>query len=406
MAADPAFSNSTYAGEYFAERFGPAVIDPAGLIDNQLATPIDRSKYKETVNEFDDTVVLQTPSASFSDQSTTGDIDEVNLELIPWEFHKQLEWSTIYQTWMNQLLPPGSINDYQPAQINDQFLSEVYVPKLKQAQANLVLRGKNALDASIGSYTFSASYSGLYPLLNAASSVRTNSLAQWAEVIGSVTKGTTTVLTVAGKDVTSLLFVGNTVSIRNAAGTGWDAINGDFEVLEVAFDGTDSTVTIDVDTDALTSGNYTGDSASIYYINRTNIFEVMANHLTRIPVAVRRQNPKIAIPNELEYEWQFANATKDSNINSQGYLSSYQMQMIDKQVVVLDNAPANTLGSWLPKHVFYAFDLADDASNARMTWMGDTTNEDLYRLKVRSKTAVAITTKFEAEMTYTRPPLV
>lgn len=401
MAADPAFSNLTYAGEHYAEVFGPAVIDPAGLVDNDLATAIDRTEYKQTINEFDDTVVFQTPAATFNDQSTTGDIDEVNLTVVPYEFHKQLEWSTIYTSWMNQRLAPGALNDYSPTEVTDMFIREVYVPKMKQAQANLVLNGKTALDATVGSYTFAASYTGLYGLFNASSTL--NKLATPHKVLHDVVKGTTTILKIDGTTSESSFFPGNTVSIRDAAGTGWSLINVDAQILSVTNDGTDTLLELDVDSDALTTVNYTGDSGKIYFINRSNIFSVLANHLTRIPVAVRRMNPKIVLPTDLEYEWQFANAENASNINSQGYLSSYQMQMIDKQIVIMDNAPANTVGSWSKERVFYGFDLADDVANVRLTWMGDTTNDDVYRLKARMKTGVAITTKFPGEITLTTP---
>ena len=61
MAANPTYTSSTYAGKLFAELMGPEVFDPAGLVDNDLATGIDKMKFKETIQEADDTVVFQTP---------------------------------------------------------------------------------------------------------------------------------------------------------------------------------------------------------------------------------------------------------------------------------------------------------------------------------------------------------
>ncbi|MGB0978916.1 MAG: hypothetical protein ACPGVV_05935, partial [Croceimicrobium sp.] len=248
MAADPTFSNRTYAGEFFAELFGPTVLDPAGLEDNDLATVIDRAKYKETIYEGDDTVVLQTASPTFSDQSSTGDTDEVNLTLVPYDFMKQISLDNLRESWYSNQIAPGSMNDYSYDQLVDFYVSEVYVPKLKQSQDNLVLNGKTGLDSSVGSYGFSASYTGLYGLFNASSTVRKIAISSDQITIATVTKGTTTTLTVAS-DVRDSLQVGNMISIRSAAGTGWTAINGDWEVQSL----TATTVVIAVDTDALTS---------------------------------------------------------------------------------------------------------------------------------------------------------
>jgi hypothetical protein len=107
MAANPNFPSSTYAGKLFAEIMGPEVFDPAGLVDSGLATGVDKMKFKETFLESDDTVVFQTPSALFNDQGTQASTGEVNLEVVPFEFHKQIELSTITSSWLSENLAPA-----------------------------------------------------------------------------------------------------------------------------------------------------------------------------------------------------------------------------------------------------------------------------------------------------------
>lgn len=397
MAADPTFSNRTYAGEFFAELFGPTVLDPAGLEDNDLATVIDRAKYKETIYEGDDTVVLQTASPTFSDQSSTGDTDEVNLTLVPYDFMKQISLDNLRESWYSNQIAPGSMNDYSYDQLVDFYVSEVYVPKLKQSQDNLVLNGKTGLDSSVGSYGFSASYTGLYGLFNASSTVRKIAISSDQITIATVTKGTTTTLTVAS-DVRDSLQVGNMISIRSAAGTGWTAINGDWEVQSL----TATTVVIAVDTDALTSGDYTGNSGKIDFINANNMVKKMATHLRSLPAQVRRNGAKIVIPEHLELEWQFAVSEAQQN-GGDYYLRAHELQMISQSIVVLDNAPANTIGSWLKKHVFYGYDLSQDYSTVNVVWQGDKTLDQVYRLKGAMKTGIQITTKFASEITLSTP---
>lgn len=397
MAADPTFSNRTYAGEFFAELFGPVVLNPAGLEDNQLATVIDRGKFKETIYEGDDTVVFQTASPTFNDQSTTGDVDEVNLTLVPYDFMKQISLDNLRESWYAGNIAAGSMNDYTYDQLVDFYVSEVYVPKLKQGQDNLVLNGKSGLDATVGSYTFSASYTGLYGLFNASGDVRKISIAGDQITVASVTKGTTTTLTVAS-DVRDSLAVGQIISIRNAAGTGWSAINGDWEVQAL----TATTVIINVDTDALTSGDYTGNSAKIQFINANNMVRKMATHLRSLPAQIRRNGAKIVIPEHLELEWQYAVSEAQQNGGSY-YLRAHDLQLINSRIVVLDNAPANTIGSWLPKHVFYGYDLSNDYSTVNVVWQGDKTLDQVYRLKGAMKTGIAISTKFASEITLSTP---
>lgn len=397
MAADPTFSNRTYAGEFFAELFGPTVLDPAGLEDHGLATVIDRGKFKETIYEGDDTVVLQDASPLYSDQSTTGDVDEVNLTLVPYDFGKTISLDNLRESWYSNQIAPGSMNDYTYDQLVDFYVAEVYVPKLKQAQDNLVLNGKSGLDSSVGSYGFSASYTGLYGLFNASSNIRKISIASDQITIASVAGGTTTTLTVAS-DVRDSLQVGNLISIRNAAGTGWTAINGDWEVQSL----TATTVVIAVDTSALTDGNYTGNSGKIQFINANNMVRKMATHLRSLPVQVRRMGAKLVIPEHLELEWQFAVSEAQQNGGSY-YLRAHELTMVSESIVVLDNAPANTIGTWLPKHVFYGYDLSDDYSNVDVLWQGNTTGDKVYRLLGKMKTGIQITTKFESDITLSTP---
>lgn len=397
MAADPTFSNRTYAGEFFAEMFGPTVLDPAGLEDNGLATVIDRFKFKETIYESNDTVVFQDPSPEFSDQSTTADINEVNLELVAYDFGKKISLDDIRKSWYSNQLAAGSLNDYTWDQLVDMYVSEVYVPKLKQGQDNLVLNGKSGLDASVGSYGFTAGYTGLYGLFNASSAVRKISIAADEIAISAVVKGTTTTLTVAS-DVRDNLQVGNLISVRGAAGTGWTAINGDWEVQNL----TDTTVEIAVDTDALTSTDYTSNSATIQYINANNMVKKVATHLRSIPIQIRRNGVKIVIPAHLEMEWQFAISEAQQNGGSY-YLRAHDLTMITQNLVVLDNAPANTLGSWEASRVFYGYDLSNDYSTVEVLWQGNTTGDKVYRLQGKMKTGIQISTKFANEITLSTP---
>ena len=397
MAANPTFSNNTYAGEFFAELFGPTVLDPAGLEDNGLATVIDRTKDKRTIYESNDTVVFQDPSPLFSAQSTTADIDEVNLSLVAYDFGKLISLDDIRTSWYSNQLAAGSLNDYTWSELVDMYVSEVYVPKLKQGQNNLVLNGKTGLDASVGTYSFSAAYTGLYGLFNASSTVRKISIAADAITVADVVKGTTTILTVAS-DVRDSLQVGNLISVRDAAGTGWTAINGDWEVLSLTATG----VEIGVDTDALTVADYTDNSGSIQYINANNMIKKVATQLRSIPIQVRRNGVKIAIPSHLEMEWQFAVSEAQQNGGSY-YLRAHDLTMITQNLVILDDAPANTLGSWEAKRVFYGYDLGDDYSQVEVLWQGDTTGDKVYRLQGKMKTGIQISTKFANEITLSTP---
>lgn len=397
MASNPNFPSVTYAGEHYAEVFGPAVIDPAGLVDQNLATPIDNTKFKGVVNEMDDTVEFQNPNPIFNGQSSQATVPETVVEAIPYEFHKEVRMDDLRKSWFQSQIAAGSLNDYQGEELLNNFLTKVYVPKLKAANANLMLQGKQNLAASIGSYSFSADYPGLYAAIEAKD---TNKIAAGigAFAVTGVTKGTTTTLTVAS-GAAEKVEIGNIISLRGAAGGDFTGLNGDHVVIAKP---TATTVVIDLDSDAF-GGTYTASSAVLQYINRHNIIQVIAQTLSRVPVAVRRDPSfRIVIPSELELEWQFANAQVQQNGGSY-YLQGYQLQFINAQIVVLDMAPANTVGMWTPKRVFNVFDLSSDVNTVNAIWLGETTGDQIYRLRGAMKTGIEITSAFPKEITLYRP---
>lgn len=400
MAANPDYPSTTYAGRLFAELFGPSVFDPAGLLDAGLATSVDRTKFKEVILESDDTVVLQTPSATFNDQSTQASTGEIVLEVVPFEFHKQLEFSTIRTSWISENLAPGSMEDYSPEEQVRIYLEKVYQPKWKQAASYLALNGKTGLASNIGTITFSQAYTGLYALLDAAPGIRKNSLSGQGQLtIAGVTKGTTTTLTLAsGSAALSKLYVGNIISLRLLAGGQFTGLNTDVEILSVV---DDVTLIVDFDSDSFT-GSYTASSGRVRFINRSNILSVMSNHVTRTLKEIRRMGAKIAVPQEVADEWQFAIANAKFN-NGISPINAEALSYVGERMVILDNAPANTIGTWMPNRVFFGYDLADDQTYLQTVWMGETTADMVYRLRGRNKNGVAITQKFQREIMYTTP---
>jgi len=398
MAANPTFTSPTYAGEFFDQMFGPTVLNPSKLEDLDLATVIDRAKYKETIYDADDTVELANSSPTYTSQDDTADLAEINLTLVPYQFNKTISLDTIRLSWYSNKLGAGSMEDYTYDQLVDQYIKMVYVPKLNQAQSNLVLNGKNGLGADIGTYSFSASYSGVYELFNASSEIKKLSIGADEVSIVSVTKGATlTTLTVAS-DVRNSLTIDNVISIRGAAGTGWTLINGDFIVKDL----TATTVVLELNSNALTNANYTGNTGKIRFINSQNIIKKIASHYRAIPLQIRRAGVKIVIPGHLEAEWQFAVSEAQQN-GGEFYLKSHELTFIASNIVVLDNAPANTLGSWEASRVFYGYDLSDDYSKVSVLWQGDTSGDEVYRLKGRMKTGLALTAKFQKEITLSTP---
>lgn len=399
MAANPTFTTPTYAGEFFDQLFGPTVLNPSNLEDLGLATVIDRAKYKETIYDGDDTVELANSSPTYTSQTSTANLKEINLELIPYQFNKTISLDTIRLSWYSNKLAAGSINDYTYDQLVDQYIKMVYVPKLNQAQSNLVLNGKNGLGADVGTYSFDATYNGVYQLFNASTEIKKVSIAADQVTVISVAKGATlTTLTVA-TDVRNSLQIDNIISIRGGLGTGWvGAINGDFIVKDL----TATTVVLELNTDALTNGNYTANSGKIRFINANNMVKKIASHYRAIPLQVRRNGVKIVIAAHLEAEWQFAISEAQQN-GGEFYLKAHELTFINSSIVVLDNAPANTIGSWEGSRVFYGYDLSDDYSQVQVLWQGDTTGDEVYRLKGRMKTGLALTAKFQREITLSTP---
>ena len=209
------FSNNTYAGEALAGFMASTLLE-ADSVKRGLLTVIDNVKARKIILDVDDSVVLQNPSGTFSDQGTTALQTESYLDPVVFEFMKQEQYDNLKNSWETSGIKPGSFNDYSAPVDLAEFMIQRYLAKIKIANERLYWLGKG----NVKECTFSAAFTVLLPSIAASAGAYKVSLASTAALSGTLT---VTSISAAGLVTLSatqtVLQNGDVVTISNVTGS-------------------------------------------------------------------------------------------------------------------------------------------------------------------------------------------
>jgi len=403
-------AQNTYAGILYAEYLTPAILAPKGLVDRGLVTGIESVKNKVTLRGVNRVIDFQTPNATFTAQAGDVELNEKQLEMVPYEVMDQIDAELLRTTWESEQQGRGSFEDYKlTPELYNFLLERIYVPRMAIGNEQLYILGKAGVNAGeVATASFSATYAGLLPNIAADSDVRKLQLPESAKEaitgIASGAEGAATITIGSSNDVQ----VGDEITVIGANGnqlSGGVTINGQTFVVLAKNAGV---LTVDKE---ITGGD-PATSGSLFFVNPTNVLEVLQFVYMSIPQKIKKQisntgngRTKIHCSSRIIDAYRVANGLVQGSggrFTLDGYFAQDALiPFLDIDLVEMPYWEANTLVVWNPGNVFLGYDLLSDEVFARVLYLGDVTGDDVYRIKNRMKSAIDY--KFAAEVFMYRP---
>lgn len=380
---------NTYAGKRYAEYFTPAMLQEKGIANRNLVTLIEGFKSKAVMTKADISIELKNKTAAFSSQSGTLDRGEKVMNLVDYGAQIELNYQPVAKSWEAEQLQAGSLNDYQPRDLYDFTVNGLIVPKLGKLNEQLYILGKSGV-ASYGSATFSASYDGILGKFEAGSDVNkysTGAVASAQQAITAIASGAAGSATVTVTDGTKFQ-AGDSLTIVGADGDqqiGGTTING--QTVTVA--GIASNVlTI---TQAVT-GATAATEGFVQFINQSNVLEVLTYIYGLIPETERlKDTTRIFVSSQVEkfYRQANANVANGSGLYLRSdYFGQDNIPFLDMKIESMPYWKPNSVAVWNPSNIFLAVDLLSDEVGANIVWMGDVTNDMVYRFRNDMKSEI------------------
>ena len=366
--ADITFTSNTYAGEKLADILAPALLPKGGMADRGIVTVVPNCKDKKVLRKADIAVSLDDPSAVFSGAAGDVVLDETVLDLVKYEFQKELDLTGLITTWEAAQMRAGSLNDGEAPADFMQHLEMRMAAKLGNANESLYTKGK----AGTSTATFTATYRGILANIEGGTG---SVLSSTASVAGSaITIASNAVVTVAS---TADLKDGDTVTIIGANAltlVGGVAISGQSFQITVA-SGTTFTI------GATTTGTATSTAFTAHFINQSNVIQALSTIKRLIPNAVK-DDVRIMIPYNVAEAYELATANVATGSGSY-YLDGKAMDFLGARLEVMPHWNDNEIAAWSPENVFLGVDVLGEDQEMRIVDMRETTNSDTVRIKCR-----------------------
>jgi len=403
-------AQNTYAGILYAEYLTPAILAPKGLVDRGLVTGIESVKNKVTLRGVNRVIDFQTPAATFNAQSGDVSLDEKQLTMVPYEVMDQIDAELLRTTWESEQQGRGSFEDYKlTPELYNFLLERIYVPRMAIGNEQLYILGKAGVNAGeVATASFSATYAGLLPTIAADAGVRKLQLPESAkEAITGIANGAAGAATIT-IGATNDVQVGDEVTVVGANGnqtSGGVSINGQTFVVLAKNAGV-------LTVDKAIAGATAATSGSLFFVNPSNVLEVLQFVYMSIPQKIKKQisntgngRTKIHCSSRIIDAYRVANGLVQGSggrFTLDGYFAQDALiPFLDIDLVEMPYWEPNTLVVWNPGNVFLGYDLLSDEVFARVLYLGDVTGDDVYRIKNRMKSAIDY--KFAAEVFMYRP---
>ena len=395
------FSNNTYAGEALAGFMASTLLE-ADSVKRGLLTVIDNVKARKIILDVDDSVVLQNPSGTFSDQGTTALQTESYLDPVVFEFMKQEQYDNLKNSWETSGIKPGSFNDYSAPVDLAEFMIQRYLAKIKIANERLYWLGKG----NVKECTFSAAFTGLLPSIAASAGAYKVSLASTAALSGTLT---VTSISAAGLVTLSatqtVLQNGDVVTISNVTGSIVDNKYGAIAGQSYVINNVTSTTFVlamnynDIATEFVPAAfTNTSTGATISFINASNVISVLQSVYSQIGYAVRTQDDfKILIPLHVANAYKQAQANKALNVLG-AFTQDKELEYLGQILEPMNYWLGNTILAGRTSNLFLGVDLLGDTSELTTVYLKPYTGDDVVRMKARMKAAVCF--KFANELFY------
>jgi hypothetical protein len=403
------FNNQPQNHSVSAEYFKQLVCSNNSLLRG-LVRAEEGVKYRRTLRTLDAPVSFQDASCDFNPPSTGATIGGRVLEVVPFEMHRKLCMEDLRLVLQNSELPLGSINDYIGTTELQEAIANRYGELASVAINKLMWLGKS------GATEFSAltaSFDGFLPAMIADANVITVTAPQLLNITG-LTLGTTTTVTHAS-NANNLINIGDIVTFSNSV-DGTTQIRG---LSGRVLSKTATTTVVDVNSTGFTP--YTS-GGTLNGVNVNNIKDTFARMLTAIPECVRNSNKvQFLVSGKIFDDYLIAEALAGGNATAPKTSSGVQKitipfqeaeeQTLQETITDYLGIPIRRMHHWLPNVILAAipdnlrvgYDLLDDFNTLDIKWLGETTMD--YNYGVRMSMKLGVQYVFSNEITILKPAL-
>jgi hypothetical protein len=392
-------TNNTYAGKRYAEYFTPAFLPPTGLAANNLVTLIDNVKDKAVMLDYTKELEFQTRTTGFTPQAGAGVRDEKVITLAAYGVYDTMDYPTVFRSWEAETLGAGSMNDYDPRELQAFAVEKVYVPALARLNETLYILGK----AGAPNFTFSGDYAGILGKLEAGTDVSKYSLDQVDSAVRTISSLTSVANAVLTLNSTTGIKAGDVLTITS--------LNGSQQIGGVTIVGQDVTVksvtssTVVVLNETVTGSPDGSPAGEVQFVNESNILDILNFAYNVMPEVTRKDpNARMLISSKMEKAYRVVNgsvATGSGTLYRENFFTNpLAIPFNDIMMVSMNFWKQNTLAFWSPSNVFLAVDLLSDEVNAQIEWMGHIAERN-YRFRNDMKSGIDYL--YGDKITYIRP---
>jgi len=367
-------------------------------------------KFKRTLRTIDTPVSFQDASCDFNPPSTGATIGGRVLEVVPFELHRKLCMEDLRLVLQNAELPVGSINDYIGTTELQEAIANRYGELASVAINKLMWLGKSGANEFA---TLTAPFDGFLPAMIADTNVVAVTAPKLLDITG-LTLGATTTVTHNPLANTGIN-IGDIVTFSNSVG-GTTEIRG---LSGRVLSKTDTTTEVQVN--SLGFSTYTS-GGTLNGINSGNVKGAFSRMLTAIPECVRNSNKvQFLVSGKIfdDYLISEASAGGEGKIprTSSGLqkiaIPYQEAQEEGLQETITDylGIPIRRMPHWLPNVILAAtpdnlrvgYDLLDDFNTLNIKWLGETTMD--YNYGVRMSMKLGVQYVFSNEITILKPAL-
>lgn len=390
--------NASVSEELFSELF---TNNPTFNPELPLATAVEDVKFKHHLRNIREAITFQDPSCEFLPPNSAPTIDARILEVLPYSFQRKLCMEDIRKVVASsENLKRGTLNDYlgTPELANE--IMNYYGERIAAANNKLFWLGASALaEFSSMSAAFRTSYLGFLPAMIADTQVNRVLLPPLITINNAGLAFSGTLVTIThptgqnndvqlGDALTFSNNVGGTVQIRGLSG------------IVVAKTATTTQVDLGVST-ATFSAHTTG--GLVRGVNVANVVSVMQSVYRAIPEAVKAKgNFVFCVSGRIADAYAYSQALAGGNgVNSNFFVGKKQMDFLGYPVVRMPNWQENVILAHDPDNLFVGFDARDDENIMDIKYLGETTMDYVYGIRVEMKTGVQY--NFPREITILKP---
>lgn len=392
---------NTYSGKRYAEYFTPAMLQEKGIANRNLVTLIEGFKSKAVMTTADISIELKNKTALFAGQAGTLSRGEKVMTLVDYSANVQMDYSPVAKSWEALNMQAGSLNDYQPRDLYDFTINNLLVPKLGKLNEQLYILGKAGV-SSYGSATFTSDYDGILGKFEAGSDVNKYALSG----VASATQVSAAIVNGAG---TATIAVASGAAFKAGDQITITAANGDQQIGGATIVGQTVTVRSIAGNVLTIAETVTGSTAAtagvVQFINAGNVIEVLTYIYGLIPETERlKDTTRIFVSSQTEKFYRQANATQANGSGlylRSDYFGQDAIPFLDMKIESMPYWKPNSIAVWNPSNVFLAVDLLSDDVSANITWMGDVTNDMVYRFRNDMKSEIDYL--YGAEILWVRP---